>query len=86
MFISDTKRSYQNAYCNCAEKYEVQPWCAKWSNNTKKLFCILNGGLASKYCPGARRLRLDGQQLDDYFTSNPTICTRGERKLSYQNR
>ena len=73
------KRDYETNYCQCAPKHGVPSWCGKWSSKIKDSFCILNGGLQSKHCPGATRL----QGLNDYISSHPSVCNKSKRKLSY---
>ena len=72
---------YQDTYCNCTEKYELAPWCQRSSLFIREPFCVLNGGLQSIYCQGARRMMLDGRIVDDYTSSHQSICSKSVRKL-----
>ena len=78
--ISAIKRTYQHAYCHCTRKHEIPNWCEKWSSDYNKSFCILDGGLRSKFCPDVLRLSLGGRKVDDYLSSDPSICNESARK------
>ena len=60
------------------------PWCQRWSPSIKEPFCVLNGGLLSKFCPGAIPLRIPvtihGQAFDDYYSSHSAICSKSDRE------
>ena len=73
--------TFQNAYCNCTGKYMVPNWCEYWPGLINKSFCVLNGGLTSKFCPEATRLIIDGTEVDDYISSDASICNKSARKL-----
>ena len=70
--------------CKCVEKHNLPSWCVNRSDNISNPFCILDGGLKSIMCPGAKQLVYNGQKVDDYFSSHPSICNKTERK--YKNR
>ena len=79
-FILVAKFAYENTYCNCTAKYGIPPWCGKWSIGIKESFCILNGGLKSKFCPGSKRYIKNGQPLNEGLSSHPSICNKAERR------
>ena len=78
----ETKNVYENTYCTCAEKLGIQAWCSKWSTSLDESFCILNGGVQSRFCPGAWQLTIDGREVNDYLSSDPFICAQAESKFS----
>ena len=75
MFVSGAKRDYENTYCNCSAKSLEPSWCGKWFN-MKEPYCILNGGLESRDCPGAWRVK----GIDFYASSHPSVCKKSESK------
>ena len=79
-FISDKRKKFEEAYCNCTGKYSVPPWCGNWSSTIKKPFCVLNGGLTSRFCPEAIPLNVHGKEVGDYFSSDKSVCNRAKRK------
>ena len=79
--ISDNKKKIEDAHCYCTRKHKIPNWCDYWSGSISKPFCILSGGLASQFCPGAIRLTKHGQPVGDYFSSDEAICNKSERKL-----
>ena len=76
--LLDLKKTFEEAYCNCTEKHNVPCWCGHWSSTILKPFCILNGGLSSEFCPGAIRLTIHGKAVDDYFSSDESVCNRAK--------
>ena len=74
--VADAKEEYEDTYCNCTTKAGSVPWCGKWSSKINESYCVLNGGLQAKHCPGARLLK-----SDDYISSHPSVCNKSERKL-----
>ena len=81
LIVLENQKTYENRYCTCAASREYPLWCRKWSATYNKSYCILNGGLKSKYCPGARRFQIDGRIVDNYFSSHPAVCRKSERKF-----
>ena len=73
---------FENTYCNCTEKYDTPAWCGKYITGIKKPFCVLNGGLGSKFCPDAMRLEIDGTTVGDYISSDLHVCNKSIRKFS----
>ena len=59
----------------------ILPWCDRWSDLINKSFCVLNGGLSSRFCPSATRLVVDETIVDDYISTDPSVCNKTERKL-----
>ena len=80
-YVLEVKKQYDNEYCNCTEKHGMGAWCQKWSKFIKKQFCVLSGGLNSKFCQGALPLAMHGKDLNDYFSSHPSVCGKSARKL-----
>ena len=70
-------------HCQCASRHGLPSWCGKWSSTMDDSFCILESGLDSRYCPGARRLWKNNLRFDDYFSPHPSVCLRSKRKLQY---
>ena len=79
-FVSGVKAVFENTYCNCTAKHSHPPWCEKWSSYIKESYCVLNGVLRSQKCPGATPLEHDGQIVDDYYSSDSSVCSKASRK------
>ena len=78
-FILDSRKTYENNNCNCSEKYNFPSWCQRWEAKINMSFCVLNGGLKSKLCPGALQLKVKGKSVDDYISSDTSICNEAAR-------
>ena len=76
----DIKISYQDTFCNCSEKYGKAAWCHNWWSVIREPFCVLNGGLHLKFCPGASPYAIYGQEFHDYYSSDSTICKKSACK------
>ena len=74
---------YVNTHCRCAQRHGIPSWCEKWFGNSERPFCVLNGGLHSKSCPGAYHLSIYGEIVNDYVSSHPSVCNKSSRKLSF---
>ena len=61
-------------------KFGAEAWCGKWSTSFDESFCILNGGSQSVFCPGAWQLTINGQYVDNYYSTDPLICQKAESK------
>ena len=79
-FDLDTRKMYEDKHCTCVAKFNIQPWCDKWSRGLHEPFCVLNGGMMSRFCPGSWQLTIDGRPVDAYVTSDPVICKKAESK------
>ena len=79
--LLDNKVNFENTYCNCSGHYGgMPPWCGQWARDSNVSFCILNGRLKSRLCPGAKRLKISGEVFDEYFSSDPSVCKRAARR------
>lgn len=78
-FLLDSKSSFENTQCNCTKKHGYPPWCSTLHGSIKSI-CILDGGLKARPCPGAKRLEFGGKTHNDYFSSDPSVCKKAERK------
>ena len=76
---------FESANCNCVAKRIAKrnfvPWCTKLFPNNDELFCILNGGLNSKRCPGAKRLEWYLRTVEEYYTSDESACKKAASKF-----
>ena len=79
-FVSDNKILFENTYCNCTTDNNRLPWCERWSSQINSLYCVLNGGIMSRSCPGATRLGINGRLVNEFFSSDSSICKRAERR------
>ena len=71
--IVGNRTEYEAEHCHCdtSDKYpHVMPYCNKWFDSHNSSYCILKGGLLSRYCPGSRKLT----GKDMYVTSDESIC------------
>ena len=80
--LSLSKVIFENTYCNCSGKYGKPPWCTRRSSKINESYCILNGHLMSRACPKASRVRVSGKWVNEYFTSDPSVCDRAACKYS----
>ena len=75
-FLLDQEIRYKETYCKCIKTNVAGPWCSRWSYTTSKSFCVLNGSLASKFCPGAMEMILNGRAVDDFISSDTYVCNK----------
>ena len=80
---------YLETYCKCTGKYGVPAWCGEWSDSFNASWCILYGGLQSLFCNGAKRAKINGKLVEDYFSYDSSICnaaaSRSSKKLFRKN-
>ena len=81
IFVLDVKTVYKSTLCKCSAKYIFPPWCVKRSASSNESFCVLNGGLNSRFCPGFKRLIKDGKPVDAGISNHPFVCNKAKRKL-----
>ena len=75
------KIEFEDIHCNCTRKHGFPDWCEYWrASEITKPFCVLNGGLTSRFCPEAIPLNIDGKEVGDYFSSDKSVCNRAKRK------
>ena len=70
--VSGTKNTSEDQKCHCGKWVDyptVNSYCRKWFPSLP-VFCLLEGGAASKNCPGARKL----PGKDIYLTSDESTC------------
>ena len=77
--ISDSKALYHRTYCKCTEKHDLPAWCGNWADSKNYSWCILYGGLKSRFCPGAEQFKVNGS-LVDYFSYDVSVCNLSESK------
>ena len=76
-----TKDTSEAQKCHCGKWDDfptVNSYCRKWSRSLP-VFCFLEGGAASKDCPGARKIK----GKDIYFTSDASICNASNGRFYF---
>ena len=78
--ILDKKKKYEMENCQCGtfEEYpNTNSYCQRWSSRINESYCLLKGGLLSRYCAGATKL----ERHDIYRTADESICNKSSGKL-----
>ena len=79
-FKSGKKKVYEedNCYCTENDNFEtpIGPFCRKWLP-TRPRYCLLNGSLDTRFCPGA--VLLDNSTTS--ITYSESVCRKSEGRF-----